>query len=121
MLTLHMLARDGAYEQAADGIGELIQLLDQLEPKNHLLFCEISMAYARMVGGWDCVCVCMCVCVCVRACVCVCACMRACNIRLTQPRSALRPEFSLNIYKRKQFIHVKQACVSLITSLHFKK
>jgi len=50
MLTLHLLAREGAYDQAADGIGELILLLDQLEPKNHLLCCDISLAYARMVG-----------------------------------------------------------------------
>ena len=51
MLTLHLLARDGAYDRACAGIGELIQLLDRLEPNNHLLFCNVSLAYARMVSA----------------------------------------------------------------------
>ena len=56
MLALHLLAREGAYDRAAVNIGEIIQLLDRLEPKNHFLFWDMSLAYARMVSQsvWEC-------------------------------------------------------------------
>ena len=50
MLTLHLLAREGRYSEAADKIGELIQLLDRFEPNNHALYYNMSLAFARMVS-----------------------------------------------------------------------
>ena len=50
MLTLHLLAREGKYEEAADKIGEIIQLLDRFEPNNHALYYDIALPFARMVG-----------------------------------------------------------------------
>ena len=49
MLTLHLLAREGRYDEAADRIGELIQLIDRFEPNNHALYYDTSLAFARMV------------------------------------------------------------------------
>ena len=50
MQTLNLLACEGKYDEAADRIGELIQLLDRFEPTNHALYFDISLAFARMVS-----------------------------------------------------------------------
>ena len=50
MLTLDLLAREGKYDEAADKIGELIQLIDRFEPNNHALYFDMSLAFARMVS-----------------------------------------------------------------------
>lgn len=53
MLTLHLLAREGKYDEAADKIGELIQLMDRFEPNNHTLYYDTSLPFARMVSCLD--------------------------------------------------------------------
>ena len=50
MLTLHFLAREGKYEEAGAKIGELIQLLDRFESNNHMLYYDMALSLARMVG-----------------------------------------------------------------------
>lgn len=57
MLTLHLLAREGKYKEAAEKIGELIRLLDRFEPNNDALYYEVALPFARMVGqesAWWC-------------------------------------------------------------------
>lgn len=53
MLTLHLLAREGKYEEAAAKIGELIQILDRFEPNNHALYYDVALPFARMVSTVD--------------------------------------------------------------------
>ena len=52
MLVLNLLAKDGDYEQAASRIVDLIQMLDRFEPRNHSLYHEMSLAFARLVSLW---------------------------------------------------------------------
>ena len=49
MFILNLLAREGNYAEAAGNLSDLVQLLDLFEPKNHLLYYEVSMAFARLV------------------------------------------------------------------------
>ena len=49
MLVLNLLAKDGDYEQAASRIVDLIQMLDRFEARNHSLYHEMSLAFARLV------------------------------------------------------------------------
>ncbi|XP_070546763.1 tetratricopeptide repeat protein 21B-like [Ptychodera flava] len=47
---LHMLCREGSYDEAANKLGELIQLLDRFEPKNPWLYFNMSQAFCRVCG-----------------------------------------------------------------------
>ena len=80
LLVLELLAKEGSREEAANRLAHLLVLLDWFEPKNHVLYYEMSLPYARIVCVFVCVCVCVCVsvCVCVCKCVCVCVCMCVC-------------------------------------------
>ncbi len=47
---LHLLVREGNYDEAAVKLGELIQIMDRFEPKNPQLYCEVSQAFCRVVS-----------------------------------------------------------------------
>nr|XP_006812059.1 PREDICTED: tetratricopeptide repeat protein 21B-like [Saccoglossus kowalevskii] len=47
---LHLLCRDGSYDEAATKLGELIQLLDRFEPKNPWLYYSMSQTFCRACG-----------------------------------------------------------------------
>ncbi|XP_072020597.1 tetratricopeptide repeat protein 21B-like isoform X2 [Amphiura filiformis] len=47
---LHLLVREGNYDEAAVKLGELIQIMDRFEPKNPQLYCELSQAFCRVCG-----------------------------------------------------------------------
>ena len=49
MIALELLAREGSYEDTAVRIGDLLQLMDRLEPKNHALYHDTSLAFSRLV------------------------------------------------------------------------
>ena len=49
MMALDLLAREGNYDEGANRIIDLIQLLDRFEPKNHTLYLDMSLAFARLV------------------------------------------------------------------------
>ena len=51
MLALDILAREGNHEEAAARLGDIVQLLDRLEPKNHALYHDVSLSFARLVSG----------------------------------------------------------------------
>ena len=50
VLILELLAMEGNYEEAAIRISDLIQLLDRFEPKNHALYHDMALAFARLVS-----------------------------------------------------------------------
>ena len=50
VLILELLAMEGNYEEAAIRISDLIQLLDRFEPKNHTLYHDMALAFARLVS-----------------------------------------------------------------------
>ena len=50
LLILELLAKEGNYEEAAIRISDLIQLLDRFEPKNHALYHDMALAFARLVS-----------------------------------------------------------------------
>ncbi|XP_038077972.1 tetratricopeptide repeat protein 21B-like isoform X2 [Patiria miniata] len=50
MEILHILCRDGKYEEAVLRLGELIQLLDRFEPKNGYICWHLSLVYSRVCG-----------------------------------------------------------------------
>ena len=50
VLILEHLAMEGNYEEAAIRISDLIQLLDRFEPKNHVLYHDMALAFARLVS-----------------------------------------------------------------------
>ncbi|XP_077996608.1 tetratricopeptide repeat protein 21B-like [Glandiceps talaboti] len=47
---LHMLCREGSYDEAANKLGEVIQMLDRFEPKNPWLYYNMSQAFCRVCG-----------------------------------------------------------------------
>ena len=49
MLVLNLLAREGKYDDAAGSLSDLVQLLDRFEPRNHALYYDMSLAFARLV------------------------------------------------------------------------
>ena len=49
MKILFLLCRDGKYDEAAEGIGELIQYYDRYEPKSHCLYYEAGKLFSRVV------------------------------------------------------------------------
>ena len=49
MLILNLLAREGKYDDAAGRLSDLVQLLDRFEPRNHPLYYDMSLAFARLV------------------------------------------------------------------------
>ena len=49
MLVLSLLAREGKYDEAAGSLSDVVQLLDRFEPRNHALYFEMSLAFARLV------------------------------------------------------------------------
>ena len=49
VLALCLLVRDGEYEQGAERVSEVLQLIDRLEPSNHGLYYDTSLAFARLV------------------------------------------------------------------------
>ena len=49
MIILALLAVDGHSEVSASKISDLTQLIDRFEPKNHALYYEMSLAFARLV------------------------------------------------------------------------
>ena len=51
MLVLNLLAREGKYDEAAGSLSDVVQLLDHFEPRNHNLYYNMSLAFARMVCG----------------------------------------------------------------------
>ena len=67
MFVLNLLAREGKCEDAAGSLSDLVQLLDLFEPRNHSLYYDMSLAFARLVRPYvfflihlylPCVCVC---------------------------------------------------------------
>eukprot|EP00731_Ephydatia_muelleri_P012930 Em0007g240a len=51
LLVLELLAKEGSREEAANRLAHLLVLLDRFEPKNHALYYEMSLPYARIAGG----------------------------------------------------------------------
>jgi hypothetical protein len=49
MLVLNLLAREGKYDDAAGSLSDIVQLLDRFEPRNHTLYYDMSLAFARLV------------------------------------------------------------------------
>ena len=49
LLVLNLLAREGKYAEAAGSLSDIVQLLDLFEPRNHALYYEMSLAFARLV------------------------------------------------------------------------
>ena len=49
MLVLNLLAREGKYDEAAGSLSDVVQLLDRFEPRNHTLYYDMSLAFARLV------------------------------------------------------------------------
>ena len=49
LLVLELLAKEGSREEAANRLAHLLVLLDRFEPKNHALYYEMSLPYARIV------------------------------------------------------------------------
>lgn len=50
MKIMFLLCRNGKYDEAAEGIGELIQYYDRYEPKSHFLYYEAGKLFSRMVS-----------------------------------------------------------------------
>ena len=53
MLVLNLLAREGKYDEGADRLSDIVQLLDRFEPRNHALYYDMSLAFARLVYMWS--------------------------------------------------------------------
>lgn len=53
MLVLNLLAREGKYDEAAGSLSDVVQLLDRFEPRNHTLYYDMSLAFARLVCVYD--------------------------------------------------------------------
>lgn len=51
LLALELLAVAGNHEEAAARISDLIQFVDRFEPKNHALYHDMALAFARLVRG----------------------------------------------------------------------
>ena len=49
-LVLNLLANEGRVSESAPKIGELIHLVDRFEPKNHSLYYNIALPFARLVS-----------------------------------------------------------------------
>ena len=49
MLALSLLAREGKVEGCVARLGELVQLMDRMEPRNHALYSEVAAPFARLV------------------------------------------------------------------------
>ena len=50
MIILCQLCQEGQYTEAAAQLGDLIQLVDRFEPKNHRLYYDLSQCFCRVVG-----------------------------------------------------------------------
>lgn len=50
METLHLLCREGSYDEAAAKLGELIQMLDRFEPQNADVYHDYCQTFARLCG-----------------------------------------------------------------------
>ena len=53
MKIIFLLCRDGKYDEAAEGIGELIQYYDRYEPKSHYLYYEAGKLFSRVVSAMN--------------------------------------------------------------------
>ena len=49
MLILHMLCQEGRHNEAAAKLGDLIELVDRFEGKNHNLYYSLSKTFSRVV------------------------------------------------------------------------
>jgi tetratricopeptide repeat protein 21B len=47
---LELLCRDGRYQEAAESIAHLFQLMERLEPNSHYLYFDYSRVFARIVS-----------------------------------------------------------------------
>ncbi|KFQ72482.1 Tetratricopeptide repeat protein 21B, partial [Phaethon lepturus] len=50
MEALHYLCREGNISEASARLGDLIKVLDRLEPRNSQLFCKMALAFSRTCG-----------------------------------------------------------------------
>ncbi|XP_065838597.1 tetratricopeptide repeat protein 21B-like [Oscarella lobularis] len=50
MLILHMLCQEGRHNEAAAKLGDLIELVDRFEGKNHNLYYSLSKTFSRVSG-----------------------------------------------------------------------
>ncbi|XP_062519917.1 tetratricopeptide repeat protein 21B-like isoform X2 [Corticium candelabrum] len=50
MIILCQLCQEGQYTEAAAQLGDLIQLVDRFEPKNHRLYYDLSQCFCRVAG-----------------------------------------------------------------------
>lgn len=49
-LILYQLCREGAYDDAAHKVGDLLQEMDRVEPKNAFLYDEFAKVFCRVVS-----------------------------------------------------------------------
>ncbi len=55
LLALSLLTRDGNFNEAAEKISGVVQLVDRCEPSNHGLYYNTSLALARLVSCYYCI------------------------------------------------------------------